>query len=86
MSALSSNTVPPLSPADRQLASGVWHPHLIIIQNLYNPKYSPSFKFFIVLDVFAKKCMLSFSRYDVNRLLCNLFSVNKQASANCPTN
>ena len=31
-----------------------------------------------------KKCKLSFfSRYDVNRLLCNLFSVNKQARANC---
>ena len=63
---------------------GVWHPHLIIIRNLYSPNYSPSFKFVIVLDVFAKKCKLSFfSRYDVNRPLCNLFSVNKQARANC---
>ena len=53
---------------------GVWHPHLIIIRNLYSPNYSPSFKCVIVLDVSAKKCKLSFfSTYDVNRLLCNLF-------------
>ena len=65
---------------------GVWQRHLIIIRNLYSPNYSPSFKFAIVLDVFAKKYKLSFfSRYDVDRLLCNLFSVNKQARANCPT-
>ena len=40
---------------------GVWHPHLIIIRNIYDPNYSSSFKFVIVLDVSAKNVSYLFS-------------------------
>ena len=43
-----------LNVLEMLLNVGVWHPHLIIIRNIYDPNYSSSFKFVIVLDVSAK--------------------------------
>ena len=69
-----------LSPSDRQLATGVWHPHLIIIRNLYSPNYSPSFKFVIVLDVSAKNVSYNFSVHMMSTggyVTCFFLLINK---------